>query len=341
MIPGNNISPFGGWASNTTTGVQDNFFNGAINTIDVAYDPLISGYAFIKWLSLPGWVEGNFSSTVPTYGNKNVSGNSANSLAPSDPGDYLFLNGFRALTQRTFLALSGLASIELATVAQNYGFANNEYQIAAGITKGNTEFTIRFQEYSGSPIRNSIAHWVSGIRDPETGVATYPQWTGTYGAAYHTGQLLYIMTRPDADLNQLQSGSLKATSQRNIIEFAALWTGVFPTRIPMDHLNYEQGTHDVATVEVPFKGVFHMSKNVNDLAYYWLGADAFYGFANQDMVPQVDPASGTIQYPGDATLINDAGNIVTTNSTYNPGNGMQVNSPTSSIGGSGATAFGG
>jgi len=222
---------------------QENFFKGSMNYKDLQWDPYVSGYSFIVWTKIPKWIESQF-------GEGNV----------------------QAFMQKNFHSFSQISSIELQTAMQSHGFTANESAFATTIQKGNTEFTLKLQEFSGSPVRNLFSFWVSGIRDPESGIATYPKMFGMdYAAKNHTGELLYIVTRPDAN-----------NVGRPIVEFACYYDAVFPVSIPMDHLNYEKGSHDGQELDIQFKGVFHTSPDVNDLALeklkevYYLREEAEY-----------------------------------------------------------------
>lgn len=225
---------------------DNSFFTGGLNLQQLEFDPIITGYAFIIWDSVPKWVSDNFP-------------------------------GFISMTQKNFKSFDGIADMELQTQAYQYGFSNNEYNVAAGITKGNTEFTLKHQEYSGSPIKNMYQFWVSGISDPETGIATYPaKYKIDYAAKNHTGSLLYVMTRPDANNVNLKN-----------VEFAAYYTNVFPTKIPLGHFNYAQGSHDLVEIDIPFKGTMHIGPKVD--AYAVKKLKTTYTFVSEDMF---DPTNG-------------------------------------------------
>lgn len=214
----------------TSVATNANFFTGGLdfNTLE-NYDPLVSGYAFIIWLNIPSWV------------------------------DQACNGAFKQFTQKNFKGFSGISDIELQTQNFQYGFAGNEYNVPAGITKGNTEFTLKHQEYSGSPVKNMYQAWISGIADPETGIATYPRlYNCDYSMKNHTGTLLYITTRPDANNVGDNAG--------NNIEFAALYTNAFPTKIPLGHFEYNDGDHSLAEIDVNFKGNLHIGPKVDALA---------------------------------------------------------------------------
>ena len=206
-------------------GKDKNFFLGQFQSDTIVRDPLVSGFAFIKWLNVPKWVGDQ-------YGN------------------------FKEMTEKNLRAFSGINDIEMNTFAIQEGFTGSENMFAGGAQMFQG-FSMTHREYSGSPIRNAYTHWVSGVRDPVTGVATYPKKYGVeYSAANHTGELIYIMTRPDAD----------NTANGKVIEFACLYTMVMPTKIPLGHLNFQAGSNDGTEIEMSFVGVPHIGPEVNKIA---------------------------------------------------------------------------
>jgi hypothetical protein len=228
---------------------QANFFKGAPNFQTLEFDPLITGYAFIVWTKLPSWVEQEYP-------------------------------GFKNMTQKNFRAFSGLTDMELDVSAYQYGFAGNEYQVAANLQKQNTQFTLTHAEFSGSPIKNMYQLWVTGIRDPETGIATYPKQYGMdYAAKNHTGELMYIVTRPDAN----------NTGHKNI-EFAAYYTNVLPTKLPLGHLNFELGTHEAQNLEIDFRGNLHLGPQVDSYASSLLSST--YAFRPEEEFDPLNNAAG-------------------------------------------------
>lgn len=212
----------------------ENFFNGALMHGANSYDPYVSGYAYIKWLHVPKWVESGDSDEQPVYANQ-----------------------FRQLSEKNFKGFGGLADIELDTGGITSGFTGNELHYAKGIGNKPTEFTLKYQEQSGSPLTRVYNKWVAGIRDPRTGVATYAkQHKIDYHSRNHTGTLLYVNTRPDAD-----------NKDKKIIEFAAIITHVMPKKMIFNHFNYESGSHDFVEQEMSFSGYLHMGADVDAYVY--------------------------------------------------------------------------
>lgn len=212
----------------TISGTTSSFFTGFDDTVNLPLDPFVSGYAFIYWVDLPSWFE-------------------------SDED----LKYFKTLSQKNFRSFQNVSGIELGTVTTNSGFANHEINWAGAVTRNNTEFTISHKEFSGGVMRKLYQKWISMIRDPRTGIALYPKLYGVdYGARNHTGQLLYIVTRPDV-----------TNSDKSIVEYAAFYSNVLPTNVPLDTLyNFEIGSQDAPNIDITFKGVPEIGPDVEAYA---------------------------------------------------------------------------
>jgi hypothetical protein len=182
------------------------------------------------------------------------------------------------MTHKNYRSFQGLANIEMTTVEQQTGFAANTFDIASGITKGNTEFTITHKEYSGSIMRKLYQKWVSYIRDPRTGIALYPKLFGIdYGARNHTGQLLYIMVRPDV-----------TNTDKNIVEFAAFYSNVMPTTIPIGIYNYDIGTQESPNIDITFRGFSEFGPDVESYAAQVLRDEILKTTEDSSGIPFID-----------------------------------------------------
>lgn len=213
------------WEGSLKRGANEDFWHGSTTGHSTPADPLVNGYAFIRWVKLPTWVREEYED-------------------------------FSALFEKNFKSFGGLENFTLENGEMGSGFSQNNADFATSIGAKPKQFTIAHNEFSGSPMRSAYAHWVSGIRDPETNVATYPKDYGIeYSDSNHTGEFVYIMTRPDAD-----------NVEANILEFAAYFTHVKPTVIPNDFYNYQTGTHELGEFEQPFSARMHVSSTVDEYA---------------------------------------------------------------------------
>lgn len=206
-------------------------FNGVERSgIDSVVDPLVTGYFFIKWLRLPSWFEKN----------------------PD-------LKNFATLTETLPKSFTGISDIDVQTADRSTGFANKQISTITGIQSGNTDFSIDYDEYSGSPYRNMIWEWINNVRDERTGLARYPEkYNVEYGSRNHTADLLYVVVRPDAD----------NIGNKNRIEYAALYTNVFPTNVPDSSLySSTLGSNDTPRITLNFKGFCERGPAITEYAY--------------------------------------------------------------------------
>lgn len=195
----------------------DTFYTGGFNTKTLPLDPLITGYAFIKWIRLPSWFTKTF--------------------------DY-----FPAITEKNLKSFQGNDDIEISPVGVQIGFTGNESQFSGAIGSKGSGFTMSHNEYAGSPIIEAYNYWVSSIRDPHSGIATYPSEHGVdYAARNHTGELLYVQLKPSA-------GKIGEAARQIAydIEDATYYTNVQPLKIQRSHLNFQQGSQEGVTVEQSF-----------------------------------------------------------------------------------------
>lgn len=246
---GNILKRDSAMTSHDASPTADNFFSGSVPIGANSYDPYVSGYAFIAWVKVPSWISE--------------------------------VDKFKQLSQKNFKSFQGINNIELETEGTRTGFTTNETHYTKGIGNKSSEFTLKYQQHSGSPMTSLYNEWVSGIRDPKTGIATYPKEFGVeYHSNNHTGTLLYVVTRPDAD-----------NFDGNNIEFAALWTHVQPTRINLEHFNFESGSHDVFDLDQPFKGVIDFGEEVEKFAASYI-KDRVYAFGTQNDFPNISTFTG-------------------------------------------------
>jgi hypothetical protein len=226
-----NLTDSNGTAFNPldSLGGVNSIFTGVDDMVNLNLNPYVTGYSFIYWVDLPAWFN-------------------------KDPD----LKYYKEMSQKNFKNFSGVDNITLNTVDQQVGgFTGAPAAFAGNIEKGNTEFSINHKEYSGGVMRKMYQKWISYIRDPRTGIALYPKlFNVDYTAKNHTGQLLYIVTRPDV-----------TNTSKNIVEYAAFYSNVMPTNIPYDALyNYEMGSQESPEITISFKGFMENGPDVEAYA---------------------------------------------------------------------------
>ena len=199
---------------NTTT-----FYTGGYNTKTLPMDPLVNGFSFIKWIVLPGW----FTEKFPW---------------------------FAGITEKNLKSFQGNDDVEISSIGVQAGFTGNESQFAGAMGSKGTGLTMSHNEFSGSPVTAAYNFWVSSVRDPHSGIATYPLWSKyDYSARNHTGELLYVTLKPSAG----KIGSRGRDISQDIEE-AVYYTNVMPLKIQRSQWNYNAGSEESVTCEQSFTG---------------------------------------------------------------------------------------
>ena len=103
------------------------------------------------------------------------------------------------------------------------------------------EITLTFREYQNLPILNIIKRWTS-VFDPFTGVS--PLDGNRFIPANYKGWLMVAQTKPVRSADEaLTPGD---------IEECYIYSGVFPTNVPLDTLNSDITANDVAQHSITF-----------------------------------------------------------------------------------------
>jgi len=210
----NNVKFESGSLDNIT---KDTFYTGAFNTRTQPMDPLVTGYSFIKWIKLPDWLTKKYP-------------------------------WFASLTEKDLKSFNGNDDVEISTVSASLGFTGNESQFAGAIGGKGSGFTMSHIEYSDSPVSEGYDFWVSSVRDPHSGIATYPGLAGCdYAARNHTGELLYVVLKPSV----ARAGEQGRAIYKDI-ESATYYTNVMPLKISRSHWNFTQGSQEGVNVDINF-----------------------------------------------------------------------------------------
>ena len=200
----------------------------ALKNID-QFDPLRVGYSRIFILRLPRFME----------------------LMDSDMS-----KRFKHLVEFGFTRISGISDTTLDTEDITGGYTGAKFQVPS-ITKSDTEgVNISVYEFSGSPIRQYIDTWMTGISDPLTGHAHYHGMmseTCQFKASNHIMECIYVSTDP--------------TGHEDGIEYACMFSNMMPKSVKKSHFEYESGSHPAVSVDLEFTATRYESPQINQVAY--------------------------------------------------------------------------
>lgn len=198
------------------------------------------------------------------------------------------LNKLKHMIEYANTGFSGNDSITVNPVDIQGGFNTRRVELPSSLSDDTTEIVFKTYELSGSPLREVIQYWVTGVIDLNSGLSTYHK-TGLPNdknadievlQANHTAEFIIVNTDP--------SGTK--------VEFAALYANCFPKEIKLDHFNGETGTHEVVPYELKFTCTRYISPQINEkakqlLTKYNVLMDSINfnsGYSDEDLYPDND-----------------------------------------------------
>lgn len=192
------------------------------------YDPLKTGYNRIFFVKMPVFME-----KIMPDATKRV----------------------RHILEYGFTNISGINGTTLDFEQMTGGYAGKQFEVATVAKDDTNEITVSCYEFSGSPVREYMDMWISGIADPHTGYGHYHgaiEKGVKYSQHNHVAEAIYVATDP--------------TGSSNGIEYACLLSNMMPKSVKKDQFNYESGQHSIVTMETAFTAVKYESPQINDIA---------------------------------------------------------------------------
>lgn len=208
-------------------------FLGGINATHQSlqqYDPLKTGYNRIFLVKMPTFM---------------------NTLWPDET------KRFRHLMEYGFTKIDGIQNTTLESEAITGGYAGRTIDVGTVAKDETNGITVGLYEFAGSPIREYLDLWISGISDPYTGLGHYhgamdKDPSIKYSQHNHVMEAIYVATDP--------------TGRSEGIEYACLLTNMVPKTVRKDQFNYESGQHSLVTLDVDFTAVKYESPQINQVA---------------------------------------------------------------------------
>ena len=219
---------------------------------------------------------------------------------------------FKSYLETGYRSVNGINDLSVEFTEYEGGFSGQKFANVSISHDDTDTITIGLYELAGSPVREFLETWITGVRDPRSGVAHYHGHVATpahpadnvnyidYAEKNHTMELIYFTT--------------DATAKR--VEYACLLAHCFPSKSTRDHLNYESNSHDTAEVELELRTTKYESRYINDIASFFLAADTIkYSYLDfnpfhdengnqlsyQEVQNQVNTANSTFASSADAT----------------------------------------
>lgn len=196
---------------------------------------------------------------------------------------------FKTYLETGYTSIDGLSDISVDFTDFEGGFAGQRFSTVSLARDETESITIQVYELSGSPIREYLDTWVTGVRDPRSGIAHYHGVIAEKGADYysernHTAEMFYVNMDPTA-IN---------------IEYCCMFAHMFPTRVPKNHLNYEKGNRDNAQIDIELRCAKYESPAINNIGAWYIANSAVnYNYLDFDPRVNVKGAGYTSAYTFD------------------------------------------
>lgn len=176
---------------------------------------------------------------------------------------------FKTFIEAGYTSIQGIGDMSVDFTEFEGGFANQKFSTVASVTEGSESLQISVYELTGSPIREYLDTWITGVRDPRSGIAHYhgaiKSGNVTYGEINHTAEWIYTTMDPTGlDL-----------------EYTCMWAHAFPQSVPKSHLNYSSGDRDKVQMELDFRATKYESPAINEVGAWYLEASSVeYNYLN-------------------------------------------------------------
>ena len=171
---------------------------------------------------------------------------------------------FKHVIEYGFMDIQGIQDLTMEFDSITGGYAGRTFEIPTILKDETNEITVKILEFAGSPMREYIEMWQTGVSDPNSGFTHYhglaiPQQNsnGVFQKAKvevsqsnHTMEAFYVMTD--------QTGFN--------IEFACMLCNMFPKTSARSHFNQTSGEMAHVELELAFTCTMYTSPDINAVA---------------------------------------------------------------------------
>lgn len=171
---------------------------------------------------------------------------------------------FKHVVEYGFMDIQGIQDLTMEFDSITGGYAGRTFEIPTILKDETNEITVKILEFAGSPMREYIEMWLTGVSDPNSGFTHYhglaipqPDANGNFKKAKvevsqsnHTMEAFYVMTD--------QTGFN--------IEFACMLCNMFPKTSARSHFNQTSGEMQHVELELAFTCTMYTSPDINAVA---------------------------------------------------------------------------
>lgn len=166
---------------------------------------------------------------------------------------------FKSLIESGFTRIDGIQDTNVEFVDFEGGYNGQKFRNVSLASNDTDTITITVYEQTGSPLREYLDLWVTGVRDIKSGIAHYHgaydvDTSIPYSERNHTAEFIYCVMDPSG----------------RQLEYACMFAHAFPTKVPKSHLNYESRDRGNVPMDIEFAVQMYESPAINAVAAYCL-----------------------------------------------------------------------
>ena len=178
---------------------------------------------------------------------------------------------FKTYIETGYRTIDGIGDISVDFTQFEGGFNGQQFSTPQLARDDTESVTISVYELTGSPVREYLDTWVTGVRDIRSGIAHYhgaiENGSVKYAEINHTAEFIYTTYDP--------TGLTP--------EYCCMFAHCFPRRVPKAHLNYESGNRDNAPMDLEFATTKYESPAINDIGiWYTLNSKVKWNYLDFD-----------------------------------------------------------
>ena len=170
---------------------------------------------------------------------------------------------FKHVMEYGFMNIDGIQDLTMEFDQITGGYAGRSFEIPTILKDDTQEITVKILEFSGSPMREYIEMWLTGVSDPNSGLTHY------HGKAipYKDEQNNWVTDIEVSQANHTMEGFYVVTDQTGFnIEFACMLCNMFPKGIARNQFNYASGEAPHVELDLAFTCTMYTSPDINAVA---------------------------------------------------------------------------
>lgn len=172
---------------------------------------------------------------------------------------------FKHVLEYGFMDITGIQDLTMEFDSITGGYAGRSFEIPTILKDETNEITIKVLEFAGSPMREYLEMWLTGVADPNSGYTHY------HGLAlpYYDSNGVW-QTQPKVEVSQsnhtMEAFYVVTDVTGHFIEFACMLCNMFPRASRRSHFDQTSGESAHVELEIAFTCTMYTSPDINAVA---------------------------------------------------------------------------